>query len=161
MFKEVMFLSAEKMAMLKPSVDAVVVSILDNSEEHNRPKLEGFRDVIRLQFEDTYEECKLAKAGSWPDEPTDEEHARFAQGRGERVPTLSDAQAIVAFLDKHHQTFDQLTLVAHCQGGISRSAAVASWAAVRYWAPLVDCMMTTDWANKRLIRLLDKAACRK
>lgn len=161
MFKEVMFLSAEKMRMLKPSMDSVVVSILDKSEEHNRPKLEGFRDVIRLHFEDTYEECKLAEAGSWPDEPTDEEHARFAQGRGERVPTLSDAQVIVAFLDKHHQTFDQLTLVAHCQGGISRSAAVAAWASARYWAPLVDCMMTTDWANKRLIRLLDKAAGRK
>lgn len=160
MFKEVIFLSAEQMGLFKPSHDVVVVSILDKSEEHNRPSLEGFRDVLRLHFEDTYEECKLAELGSWPDEPSDEQHARFAQGRGERVPTLTDAAAIVEFLAKHHGTFDQLTLVAHCQGGISRSAAVASWAAVRYWAP-INSVMTTDWANKRLIRLMDKAAGRR
>lgn len=160
MFKEVIFLSAEKMAMFKPSMDAVIVSILDRDEERCRPALTGFRDVLRLQFEDTYEEGKLASPGSWPDEPSDEEHARFAQGRGERVPTLSDAQAIVTFLDKHHQTFDQLTLVAHCMGGISRSAAVASWASVRYWAP-INCVMSTDWANPRLMRLMDKASGRR
>lgn len=160
MFKEVLFLSAEKMAMFKPSLNVVVVSILDRSEEHNRPPLEGFRDVLRLHFEDTYEEGKLAKAGDWPDDPTDEEHARFAQHRGERVPTLTDAKAIVEFLAKHHGTFEQLTLLAHCQGGISRSAAVATWTAVRYWAP-INSVMSTDWANKRLIRLMDKAAGRR
>jgi predicted protein tyrosine phosphatase len=159
MFKEVIFLSAEKMHLFKPSADVVVVSILDKSEEKDRPTLQGFRDVLRLQFEDTYEELKLVEKGGWPDEPTDEEHARFAQGRGERVPTLSNAREIVEFLDKHHQTFDHLTLVAHCHGGISRSAAVASWAATRYWAP-INCMMSTDWANPRLMRLMNKAAGR-
>jgi predicted protein tyrosine phosphatase len=160
MFKEVIFLSAEKMKMFKPSPDVVVVSILDKSEEKDRPALEGFRDVLRLQFEDTYEEMKLAEAGGWPDEPTDEEHARFAQARDERIPTLTDARAIVEFLAKHHRTFDQLTLVAHCHGGISRSAAIATWAATRYWAP-INCMMSTEWANRRLMRLMDKAAGRR
>jgi predicted protein tyrosine phosphatase len=159
MFKEVIFLGAEQMAMFKPSLDTVVVSILDKSEEHHRPPLEGFRDVLRLQFFDTWEETKLAVPESWPDEPTEEEHVRFARG-DEKVPALSHAQEIVAFLDKHHQTFDQLTLVAHCKGGISRSAAVAGWAAARYWAPLTS-IMTTEHANPRLMRLLNKAAGRK
>jgi predicted protein tyrosine phosphatase len=159
MFKEVQFYSAELMALVKPSLDIVVVSILSRSEERARPRLEGFRDVLRLHFEDNWEEDKLATAGDWPDDPTDEEHARFAQHRGERLPTLSDAKAIVEFLDKHHQTFDQVTLVSHCHGGISRSAAVASWAASRYWAP-INCRMSTDYANLRLVRLLNKAAGR-
>lgn len=159
MYKEVLFLNVDQMTMYKPSMDTVVVSILDRSEEKHRPKFDGFRSVLTLQFEDTYEEMKLAEAGGWPDEPTDDEHLRFAQARGERVPTLSDAKKIVEFLDTHHQTFDQLTLIAHCYGGISRSAAVASWAAVRYWAPIAT-MRSTDYANKRLLRLLDKAAGR-
>lgn len=159
MFKEVIFLNAEKMALFKPSLDTVVVSILDKSEEHHRPPLEGFLDVLRLQFFDTWEETKLAEPESWPDEPTEEEHARFARG-DERVPALSHAREIVAFLDKYHQTFEQLTLVAHCKGGISRSAAVAGWASARYWAPLVS-TMTTDYANPRLMRLLNKAAGRR
>ncbi len=159
MFKEVIFMSAEKMALFKPCLNTVVVSVLDRSEEHRRPALTGFRDVLRLKFEDTYEEGKLAQLGSWPDEPTDEEHARFCQGRGERIATLTDAQAIVDFLAKHHDTFDQLTLVAHCMAGISRSSAVASWASVRYWAP-INCTMSTEWANPRLMRLMNKAAGR-
>jgi predicted protein tyrosine phosphatase len=159
MFKEVLFFSSEKMALVKPSMDMVVVSILAKDEEHHRPPLEGFRDVLRLQFFDTWEETKLAEPESWPDEPTLEEHAKFARG-DEMVPALSHAKAIVEFLDKHHQTFDQLTLVAHCKGGISRSAAVAGWASARYWAPLVS-TMTTDHANPRLMRLLNKAANRR
>lgn len=159
MFKEVLFLSVDQMKAYKPSLDTVVISILDRSESAKRPRLGGFRSVLSLEFEDTYEEVKCAAPGSWPDEPTDEEHAQFAQGPGERVPTLTDARKIVEFLDRHHQTFDQLVLVVHCYGGISRSAAVASWAASRYWAP-IGTMRGTDYANKRLMRLMDKAAGR-
>jgi predicted protein tyrosine phosphatase len=159
MFKEVIFLSVEKMQLYKPSQDTVVISILDRSEDRHRPPLVGFRDVLRLHFEDTYEEMKLAEAGRWPDEPTDEEHARFAQHRAERIVTLTDARTIVEFLAKHHGTFDQLTLVVHCHGGISRSAAVAVWAATRYWVP-INSKMSTENANPRVMRLLDKAAGR-
>jgi len=159
MFKEVQLYSVEEMAMFKPSKDVVVVSMLDKSEEHKRPPLDGFRDVLRLQFYDTWEEDKLVADGAWPDQPTDEEHAKFARGN-ERIVALSDAQAIVEFLDKYHQTFDQLTLVTHCFGGISRSAAVAAWASARYWAPLTS-KRSTDYANPRLMRLLNKAAGRR
>lgn len=160
MLKNVLFLSLTEMKRRKPSLDTVVVSILDNSESGGRPRLGGFRSVLSLEFEDTFEEMKLAKAGDWPDEPNDDEHARFAQGRGERVPALSDARAIVEFLHRCHQTPETLTLVVHCHGGISRSAAVATWAAARFWAPLLT-SRSTDRANARLMRLLDKADGRR
>lgn len=156
MFTEILFLSLDQMKHLAPNDRTVVVSILDNSEASQRPILEGFKDVLALEFEDTYESLKYAKFGDWPDEPTREQHACFAQGKNERVPTLSDAKKIVDFLSTHHHSPDKLTLVAHCHGGISRSAAVASWASVRWWIPL-GTMKTTEGANPRLYALMDKA----
>lgn len=160
MFKEVLFLSLEEMKQVTPSKDVVVISILDVSEEFGRPPLEGFRDVLRLQFEDTYEEGNTHYPGPWPDEPTEAENARYVQMPNERVCTLTDAKAIVEFLARHHGTFEQLTLLVHCQGGISRSAAVASWASVRYWAPMTG-QRTAEYPNMRLMRLLDKASGRR
>lgn len=159
MFKEVVFFGVDQMLLLPPSLDTVVISILDRSEEGSRPRLDGFREVLTLQFEDTYEEVSGDKPGDWPDEPSDDDHFLYSQGPGERVPSLSDAKRIVEFLDRHHQTFEQLVLAVHCYAGISRSAAVASWASTRYWAPLGD-MRSTDFANTRLVRLLNKAAGR-
>lgn len=158
MFKDITFLPVDQMKGLRPSLDTVVVSVLDRSEAYARPRLGGFRSVLQLEFEDTYEELKCAAPGSWPDEPSDEEHARFAQGAGERVPTLTDAARIVEFLHRHHRDATPLTLVAHCFGGVSRSAAIAHWASVRFWVPIrYTKLKTTDHANRRLLRLLDKA----
>lgn len=156
MLKEILFLSVDQMKRRKPSLDTVVVSILDNSEASHRPRLGGFRSVLCLEFEDTYEEDRLTTDGAWPDEPTVEEHARLAGTRQEKVPSLSDARLIVAFLSRFAQAPEQLTLVAHCYGGISRSAAVAAWASKRYRVPL-DANKCSSGANKRLLRLLDKA----
>lgn len=160
MFKEVIFHSLAEMRQVAPSPDAVVISLLDRSEESGRPPLTGFRDVLRLQFEDRSEEGHRHCPGPWPDEPTEAEHARYVQGVHERVCTLTDARQIVEFLDRHHGSFDQLTLIVHCQGGISRSAAVAAWASVRYWAPMTG-VRSPEYPNARLMRLLDKAAGRR
>lgn len=159
MIKEILFLSVDQMKAVRPNLATVVVSILDRSEASYRPRLANFRSVLTLSFEDTYEELKLAKPGSWPDEPTPEEHARFAQGRGEEVPTLTDAQRIADFVRRHHAASEPLTLIAHCYGGVSRSAAVAHWANEICGAPLGnEGMKTTEHANKRLLRLLAKTA---
>lgn len=156
MFNEILFLSLAQMKQFKPNHDTVVVSILDNSEASQRPRLSGYRGVLTMEFEDTYEEVKYAEPGDWPDEPTPEEHARYAQGRHEMVPTLSHAKEIVTFLHKWQSSPDSLLLVAHCYGGISRSSAVAVWASNRFRVP-IGSMMSTEGANQRLYRLMDKA----
>lgn len=159
MIEDIVFLSVDQMKRVRPCTNTVVVSILDLSEAQYRPRLAGFRSVLVLNFEDTYEETKLAAPGSWPDEPTDAEHARFCQGRGERIPTLTDARKIVDFLFRHHCSDEPLKLVVHCYGGVSRSAAVAAWASERFLVPIGNRdMRSTEYANKRLLRLMDKAA---
>ena len=160
MLTEIVFFGIDEMKQLPPCAGTVVVSILDQSEASQRPSLAGFRDVLAMQFEDTYEELKLAKPGDWPDEPSDAQHDRYRQGKGERVPALSDARRIVDFLKQHHDSREPLKLVVHCYGGISRSAAVASWAAVRFFVPL-NTSRSTDRANSRLLRLMDKADNRR
>jgi predicted protein tyrosine phosphatase len=161
MIQEILFLSVAQMRTIKPSTQAVVISILDRSEAHERPRLDGFGDVLTLEFEDTAEEMKLAKPEQWPDEPTNAEHARFCQGKGERVPTLSDARLIVEFIEHHRKSDQALTLYVHCHGGISRSAAVAEFVSVLLWLPIANLdMRSTEHANPRLLRLLNKAAGR-
>ncbi|WP_150126670.1 hypothetical protein [Burkholderia cenocepacia] len=159
MITEILFLSVAQMRKIKPSAHAVVISILDRSEAHERPRLGGFRSVLTLDFEDTSEEAKLAHAGQWPDEPSDEEHARFCQGKGERVPTLSDARQIVDFIERHRASPEPLSLYVHCHGGVSRSAAVAEFASVLLWLP-IGSTRSIERANPRLRRLLNKAAGR-
>lgn len=159
MIEDIAFYSLEEVRRVAPAEDLAVISVLDRSEAAQRPSFDGFGRVLRLQFEDTAEESKLARAGQWPDEPTEEEHRRFAQGQGERVPTLTDALAIVAFLRCCFEEPKAWRIAIHCYGGISRSAAIAEWAAVRYWKPLnTQGRTNTDYANPRLLRLLGVAA---
>ncbi|WP_186214509.1 hypothetical protein [Burkholderia gladioli] len=94
MIRELVFLSVAQLRNVTPSRQAVVVSILDRSEEWERPDLSGFLDSRCRSFEDTAEETKLASPWQWPDNRSDAEHTRLAQGRGERIPTLDDAEAI-------------------------------------------------------------------
>lgn len=151
MFRTIEFLSLEKMRLRTPREDAVVVSILDIHESQRRPDLAGWGAALSLTFEDTYEECKAAST-PWPDEPSDAEHARFAQGAGERVPALSDAKLIAEFLLLHGRAPGKVDLLVHCFGGISRSAAVAQWASVRFFTPMAR---VPTYPNLRLLRLLD------
>ncbi|AQH05860.1 hypothetical protein A9R05_43440 (plasmid) [Burkholderia sp. KK1] len=76
------FLSVAQMRNVTPSRQAVVVSILDRSEEWERPDLSGFLDSLCRSFEDTAEETKLASPWQWPDNPSDAEHTRLAIGQG-------------------------------------------------------------------------------
>ncbi len=160
MITDIKFFSLERMKEVVPSRKIAVVSILDKDEELNRPIFKGFGPVLILQFEDTFEEGKLASPGAWPDEPSEEEHTRFCQRKGERISTLSNARDIVNFLAQRQSEAETWTLIAHCAGGISRSAAVAHWASVKYWVPITGGLGHTDFANARLLRLMDKAANR-
>lgn len=161
MLVDVRFLSVREARVLTPGKRTVIISILDEFEEHNRPDhLAQFRDHLVMNFVDTSE-----KEGEphWPDQMTPEEHLAACTWDIDRAPELSDAQAIIDFLRKHHADPEPIRLVVHCHGGISRSAAVAQWVATAYGIPLPqlgDGVHELDGANPRVMRLLDKAAGR-
>lgn len=162
MIKEAHFLSVKKASSLQPDQNTVVVSILDASKESLRPShLSQFKDHLVLQFFDADE---MYYEDHWPAQMSPAQHREACGVPLERAPELSDAKRIVEFLARHAHSTDEVTLVVHCFAGISRSAAVAEFAAVTHGAqlPQVDgWLKTTDGANKRLLRLLDQAAGRK
>lgn len=72
MLKEVLFMGAREAEQIEPSQTTVIISILDQFEEHNRPtRLRKFRDHLMLSFVDRFEEPGQPH---WPDQMTDAEH---------------------------------------------------------------------------------------
>ena len=155
MIKEITFCGIIKFKKIQKNTSTAVISILDESEQGSRPKLNGFFKILKLTFEDRSEQG----TDFWPDEPTIAEHKQYTNSLVEKVPTLDDAKKTVEFLDHLHADAKPIVLVVHCFAGVSRSAAIASWAASRYWAPLAT-SNSTERANPRLIRLLNKASNR-
>lgn len=159
MLKEVLFMGVREAARLEPSQTMVIISILDQFEEHNRPpRLREFKDHLILNFVDTFE-----KPGEphWPDRMSEAEHRAACTWDEDRAPELFDAQRIVEFVNRHHRGTEALTLVVHCHGGVSRSAAVAQWVgeALGVAMPqLGDGIHTLEGANPRVLRLLNAAA---
>lgn len=161
MLTEVKWLSVREARALAPSPDTVIISILDQFEQFQRPeRLQEFKDCLVMDFVDTFE---MEDEPHWPDQMTPEQHLEACTWDIDRAPELSDAQAIVEFVRKHHFAAEPTRLVVHCHGGISRSAAVAQWIAVAHGIPLPQLGTTDkslDRANPRVLRLLDKAAGR-
>lgn len=156
MLTHIAFMPLARFLSLAPDPLVVVVSITDSSPRAVRPNLEGYHDALRLEFVDVAEEHVGDAVGSWPVEPTPEEHEKLGELRGERLPALSDALAVRRFLDKHHAAANRLAVLVHCFAGASRSAAVAQWAATNYGIPLEDVAgRGTSASNERVLRLLD------
>lgn len=160
MITDVDYFSLEEARGMRPRADTLLISILDRSEAERmkRPRLDGWRSVLVLEFEDSHEEAKLAPAGSWPDSPTPEQHVLYTHTRQERIPTLDDAERLIEFIAGHQATDAPLHLVVHCKAGVSRSAAVAKWVEERLGVPRSDSeFKATLYANPRVLRLMDKA----
>lgn len=144
---------------LEPSQTKVIISILDQFEEHSRPPgLHELRCHLILNFVDTFE-----KPGEphWPDRMSEAEHRAACTWDEDRAPELFDAQRIVEFVKRHHRATEAATLVVHCHGGVSRSAAVAQWVGETLGVPipqLGDGVHTLEGANPRVLRLLNTAA---
>lgn len=159
MLKEVLFMSVREAMKLEPRQDTVIISILDQFEEHSRPDhLHRFRDHLILNFVDTFEQ---PGEPNWPDQMSEAEHKEVCKYDEEKAPELSDAQRIVHFINQYCNTSEELRLIVHCHGGISRSVAVAKWTAEFYCVPLTqlgDGTHTLGGANPRVLRLLTKAA---
>ncbi|MBW0169666.1 MAG: dual specificity protein phosphatase family protein [Hydrogenophaga sp.] len=162
MLKEVLFMGVREASKLEPGSDTVIISILDQFEEHNRPDhLHRFKDDLILYFVDTFE-----KPGEpdWPDQMSEEEHKVICKHDEEKAPELIDAQRIVEFINRHHASPEQVRLVVHCHGGVSRSAAVAKWVGEFSAVPLLqlgDGVHELNGANPRVLRMLVKASGKK
>lgn len=157
MLGKIYFLSAKKMAEVVPTPHAIVVSILDKSDAPHRPDFTDFKSSLILEFSDWAEEFAEVAVGDWDDNPTAEMHRDLANAKDELLPSLNDALKIVEFVHQYHgiasETFD---LYVHCMGGISRSAAVAVWAAGKYRLPIGN-TDSHESPNPRVLRLLFKA----
>ena len=157
MLYEVIFCGVEGVQHVRRSDDTVVISILDRSQAASRPELLGFGEALILEFEDISESNDEVKAGRfWSDQISGAEHGIYCGHHGEQVSTIDDAHQIVDFLHRHHKSPYPVPLLVHCFAGVSRSAAVAHWAARRFRIPIM-CDRSTNYANPRLMRLLDKA----
>lgn len=125
MLKQVLFMGVREANRLEPSQTTVIISILDQFEEHNRPpRLHEFRDHLILNFVDAFD-----KPGEthWPDRMSEAEHWAACTWEEDRARELLDALRIVEFVSRHHHATEAMTLVVHCHGGVSRSVAVAQW----------------------------------
>ncbi len=112
-----------------------------------------FADVLRLKFHDVTEESLGISIGTVPDVS----HTQKLTINGKVLPDYNDAIAIIEFLNKHNRVDFNYTLVCHCEGGVSRSAAVVKFASLMYKARVAGIDHDTSLANPRLLRLLYKA----
>ena len=155
MLKSVAFMSLAAVKKLQPNAATAVISIRDSSRSHELPSFEGYLRVLPVHMLDTAEEHWRLPPGAWADEPTATQHAQYCESPDDFAPSLSHARAIHRFLTELHAETTRLDVVVHCSQGVSRSAAVAGWAAVRFGIPLIDpAGQGLAEANPRLLRLL-------
>lgn len=156
MFTSVCFVSQATFEHhIQPSSDVVVVSITDPNERPAKVR-PGFRGVLRLAFVDVYEEALGLVAGDLPDLHPRHDHGVRLFFRDEELCDANDARRVCGFLKHHSDSKERLQLVVHCYAGISRSAAVALFAADRYGIPIEQPNPDTSCANARFLRLLNK-----
>jgi len=138
MYERVRFLSRPAAEAASASPDGVVVSLIDPGTPP--PELSpGWRSALQLAFFDV-----------------DDDWVDTAQGQGLEVCEAEDARRILEFLDYwHEQSEGPGEVIAHCEQGISRSAAVAKFCARRYG---LEFPWDYPFANRRVLRLLHDAA---
>lgn len=117
--------------------DAALVSIYSSDGSPAKLKRDAWIDVLSLSFDDISKGEYIAAA------------------MGYRPPAVWDAEKIAAFIRKHWNK----SIVAHCDAGISRSAAVAKvlkglgW---NYRVPEARQQYALTYANPILVRHLEK-----
>lgn len=152
MIYKAMFMSKRKfndMLIVEPNMVAISIVAPDESPSSLDRQ---FTAVLKLDFHDVSEESFNVMVGSIPD--TSSTDSKLIMN-GKVLPDYKHAQAIIKFLKKYSQDENYYTLIVHCKGGISRSAAVIKFAMSKLEGMLVD--GDTSLANPRLLRLLNKA----
>lgn len=148
MIKTVKFVSQLHMENREdPCANTAIISITSPGDFQARIKT-GFHDILRLQFDDIYEEIIQEMIGAIPD--VDNTSAGIFWHHL-RLPDANHAKTIVDFLNR----IQCERLIVHCHAGISRSAAIAKFVSDRMGAELEE-FEDTSCANKRVLRLLNK-----
>lgn len=143
----VRFLSRQQAEALQPAPGTLMISISTPGDAPARLK-EGYQAVLRLAFDDLYEEVLGISPGALPDD-TPEGGVRW---KVYALPVAGHARAICEFLARYAPA----PVIVRCDAGISRSAAVAQFVAGRYDATILNNNPDTSCANRRLLRLLNK-----
>lgn len=117
-----------------------------------------YQGILRLRFDDAGEETKGLEPGSLPDLLPDHAAGRRLIVHGDELCDYNDARKIFQFLMHAASLREEFELMVHCEAGISRSAAVALFAADRFGGSVVNTNRDTGGANRRLMRLLKKVA---
>lgn len=155
MLNSVSFMSLAAFLEIPARPDLVVISIRDYSSSRKLPSFEGYLHVLPVHMLDVAEEHLRLPSGTWADEPTASQHVEYCGEPDNYAPSLSHARAINEFLTELHADASAFDVVVHCSQGVSRSAAVAGWAADRFGVPLMDpAGQGLEEANPRLLRLL-------
>lgn len=113
----------------RDAASRVVISISDPGEAHPLQFWAG--QILRLAFTD---------------------HQSLADA-SERAFSVEQARQIVEFIRGHHAQSRPVELVVHCEGGVSRSAAVALYARSLTGAQMLR-FDEADAANPRILELL-------
>jgi predicted protein tyrosine phosphatase len=156
MLKTVCFVSRttfENHMKLSSARKYVAISITDPSAKPARAP-GGLSGLLRLAFEDEFEEGLGVAVGGLPDL-----HERHQEGVRLFFDNLelcdaSDAAKIFRLLQHHAIGVEDVDLIVHCNAGISRSAAVAKFASDHFGCQIVQGERDTSGANSRLTRLL-------
>ena len=157
MINKTMFMSKRMFNdVLEVEPNMVVISIAADDEFPallERP----FADFLRLNFHDVSEDSLGISIGTLPDVSL----IQKLTINGKVLPDYNDAIAIIEFLNKYNLQDFNYTLVCHCEGGVSRSAAVVKFASLMYKARIAGIDDDTSLANPRLLRLLYKAGLKE
>jgi predicted protein tyrosine phosphatase len=135
---------------IEPDANVAVISLTTPGDDPARIK-DGFHSILRLQFDDLYEENIKEKVGAIPDLDPSNPQCRV-MWHGLQLANYNHAREIIEYLN----SLDCDHVIVHCHAGVSRSAAVAQFITDKYGAALDRDWCDTSCMNKRVYRLLSK-----
>ena len=151
MIKNVRFVSQQYMEnRVEPSNKIAVISITSKGDD---PACipNGFSNILRITFDDLYEETMNVNVGSIPDAAIEGP----LLWHNIELFDVHHARTILNFINN----LECKNIIVHCHAGISRSAAIAKFISQFYGAILFGMYDSdTTCANKRVLRLLNKVA---
>jgi len=156
MIGDIVFLSEKQAIAYRSLRPTIGISIFNSDAEPPKLNHTRYAGLIRLQFDDSSEET-LGIDGI-PDLVNGWQNGRRIILNGNELCDFNDARKIFTFLQHHANQETKVDLMVHCEAGISRSAAVAQFAALQFGGTVMNTNRDTSGANKRLLRLLNKVA---